>query len=61
MMNRKSMLIIAALVLAMGSGIGLYVSGLGLSDVSLISTAEAAGGVVESSTGTAPDRYAYYP
>ena len=61
MMKRKYMIIVAALILAIGSGIGLYVSDKGLSDVSLVSTAEAAGGKVVSPTGTAPDRYVYYP
>jgi ribonuclease Z len=61
MMKRKYIIIVAALVLAIGSGIGLYVSGKGLSDVSLVSTAEAAGGKVVNPTGTAPDRYVYYP
>ncbi len=61
MMKRKYMIIVAALVLAIGSGIGLYVSGKGLSDVSLVATAEAAGGKVTDPNGTAPDRYIYFP
>ena len=61
MMKRKYIIIVAALVLAIGSGIGLYVSGKSLSDVSLVSTAEAAGGKVVNPTGTAPHRYVYYP
>ncbi len=61
MMKRKYIIIVAALVFAIGSGIGLYVSGKGLSDVSLVSTAEAAGGKVTDPNGTAPDRYIYFP
>ena len=61
MMKRKYLIIVAALVLAIGSGIGLYVSGKGLSDVSLVATAEAAGGKVTDPNGTAPDRYIYFP
>jgi ribonuclease Z len=61
MMKRKYMIIVAALILAIGIGTGFYVSDKGLSDVSLVSTAEAAGGKVVSPTGTAPDRYVYYP
>ena len=61
MMKRKYLIIATALILAVGSGIGLYVSDKGLSDVSLVSKAEAAGGKVVSPTGTAPDRYVYYP
>jgi hypothetical protein len=61
MMKRKYLIIATALILAIGSGIGLYVSGKGLSDVSLVSTAEAAGGGVKDPTGVAPDRYVYFP
>ncbi|MBW2239207.1 MAG: MBL fold metallo-hydrolase [Deltaproteobacteria bacterium] len=61
MMKRKYIIIVAALVFAIGSGIGLYVSGKGLSDVSLVSTAEAAGGAVKDPNGVAPDRYIYFP
>ena len=61
MMKRKYMIIVAGLILAIGIGTGFYVSDKGLSDVSLVSTAEAAGGKVVSPTGTAPDRYVYYP
>jgi len=60
-MKRKYIIIVAALVFAIGSGIGLYVSGKGLSDVSLVSTAEAAGGAVKDPNGVAPDRYIYFP
>jgi len=61
MMKRKYLIIAAAMVLAIGIGTGFYVSDKSLSDVSLVSTAEAAGGKVVSPTGTAPDRYVYYP
>lgn len=41
----------------------IFIAGwlLGNSDVSISTDADAAGGVVESPTGTAPDRYVYYP
>ena len=61
MKKRNHLIIVAVLVLAIGSGIGLYVSGTDLSDVSMVSTAEAAGGKVTDPVGTAPDRYVYYP
>jgi ribonuclease Z len=61
MLKKKCLVIATALILAIGSGIGLYVSGKGLPDVSLVSTAEAAGGAVTNPVGTAPDRYVYYP
>ena len=52
MMKRKYMIIVAALILAIGIGTGFYVSDKGLSDVSLVSTAEAAGGKAEYSSNT---------
>jgi len=61
MIKRKYLINVTALILAVGIGIGLHLSGKGVSDVSLISTAEAAGGKVTSPTGTAPDRYIYFP
>ena len=57
----KMIFIAGTLCLVVGIGTGLYVSDNGFSDVSLVSTAEAAGGKVVSPTGTAPDRYVYYP
>jgi ribonuclease Z len=61
MMKRKYIIIIAVLFLAVGIGTEVYLSGKNTLDVSLISTAEAAGGKVVSPTGMAPDRYVYYP
>jgi len=61
MMKRKYIIIAAALVLAIGSGIGLYVSGKGLSDVSLVSTAEAAGGPVKNPNGLLPTVMSIFP
>jgi ribonuclease Z len=62
MTKRKNLIIIvAALILAVGIGTGFYASDKGLSDVSLVSTAEAAGGKVTNPVGTAPDRYIYFP
>ncbi|MEK6194548.1 MAG: hypothetical protein N2F24_10035, partial [Deltaproteobacteria bacterium] len=62
MTKRKNLIIIvAALILAVGIGTGFYASDKGLSDVSLVSTGEAAGGKVTYPVGTAPDRYIYLP
>ena len=57
----KMIFIAGALCLVVGIGTGLYLSGKKMPEVSLVSTAEAAGGKVTNPTGTAPDRYVYYP
>ncbi len=61
MKNWKTIVIIGMLCMVVGVGTGLYLSGRKAPDISLISTAEAAGGKVTNPKGTAPDRYIYYP
>ncbi len=53
--------LIAAVALSLVIGIGFYLSCNEGSDSLMVSTAEAAGGKVLSPTGTAPDRYLYFP
>ncbi|MGI9364023.1 MAG: guanitoxin biosynthesis MBL fold metallo-hydrolase GntH [Rhizobiaceae bacterium] len=48
----------AGLLISAVFAVGWYA---GQNNVSILPNAEAAGGVVESPTGTAPDRYVYYP
>ena len=55
--RNRSLLAIAA-TFAVGLAIGIYVS---IGNISLIDEAQAAGGIVESPTGVAADRYVYYP
>ena len=57
MKNNKWRIVCSAFLLV-GVAIGFY---LAHSDLELTQTAEAAGGVVKSPTGVAPDRYVYYP
>jgi len=61
-MNRikSTSFLILFLVLAVGIAFGIYFS-KHQSTQSVVPQAEAAGGQVKSSTGTAPDRYVYYP
>ncbi len=63
-MKRKlklfEIVIFTALIGATGYMLGVYSEQTG-ADVSLTKEAEAAGGVVKSPTGAAPDRYVYYP
>jgi len=51
----------SALSLAAGVGIALDWSDSETSSISVVPAAHAAGGVVKSRTGEAPDRYVYYP
>jgi ribonuclease Z len=64
-MKRKMKLLgIVVLVALVVSGIymlGQYNSNKVRIDASLVKEAEAAGGAVKSPTGTAPDRYSYFP
>ncbi len=60
MLGRKAVLT-ALVCAAAGIGLGTYLSQHDGMRVPLVAEAEAAGGVVGSPTGTAPDRYAYYP
>jgi hypothetical protein len=61
MKNWKTIFIVGTLCLVVGIGTGLYLSGRKAPDISLVSTAEAAGGTVTKTDGTAPERYVYYP
>ena len=60
MIGRKSLLAVAICTM-ISIGLGSYLPGHDGVDVSFVAEAEAAGGVVESRTGVAPDRYVYYP
>jgi len=51
----------SSLSLAAGVGIALDWSDSETSSISVVPAAHAAGGVVKSRTGEAPDRYVYYP
>jgi ribonuclease Z len=53
-------MVVVAFVAAAIYGLGLY-NGASENGLSLINEAEAAGGKVTDPTGTAPDRYVYYP
>ncbi len=54
-------MVASALSLAAGVGIALDWSDSETSSISVVPAAHAAGGVVKSRTGEAPDRYVYYP
>ena len=61
-MKRLGYIMLAsALSLAAGVGIALDWSDSETSSISVVPAAHAAGGVVKSRTGEAPDRYVYYP
>jgi len=61
-MKRLGYIMVAsALSLAAGVGIALDWSDSETSSISVVPAAHAAGGVVKSRTGEAPDRYVYYP
>jgi ribonuclease Z len=47
--------------LFVGLAFGIYLGNNGVEELSLVGEARAAGGAVQSPTGVAPDRYAYYP
>ncbi len=63
-MNMRIKRIIVAVCIVLAAG-GLYVKGIldgrAGTDLPLVATAEAAGGVVKSPNTVAPDRYVYYP
>ncbi len=60
MIGRK-IILFGAVCVAFGIGLGSYLVGDGRMNVPLVADAKAAGGVVKSPVGTAPDRYVYYP
>jgi ribonuclease Z len=61
-MKKNRHLIGLALLFAAGIALGTYLAGPDREGTpSLITTAQAAGGVVQDPDGTAPDRYVYYP
>ncbi len=62
-MRKVKLVGIAGLVAFAGAALFLWGQHTGRTgkDIELVSEAEAAGGVVKDPTGTAPDRYVYYP
>ena len=61
-MKKHNRLITTIFVFAAGIAAGIYLSDSAKEDqLSLISNAQAAGGVVKDPDGTAPQRYVYYP
>ncbi len=60
MKNRKRIASAAALIV-LGVILGLQLGDRGTNSMAIVERADAAGGKVESPTGTAPDRYVYYP
>ena len=52
---------VGRLAVIIGTAIGLSVLGGEALNVSLVPSAQAAGGKVADPNGTAPDRYVYYP
>jgi ribonuclease Z len=61
MMIGHKTVILGAVCAAVGIGLGSWLAREGAIGVPLVGKAEAAGGTVTSPTGTAPDRYVYYP
>jgi ribonuclease Z len=60
-MTKRKLAIMCAALLVAGAAVGYYLGTSKTDKVLQVATAEAAGGRVTSPTGTAPDRYVYYP